>query len=61
MGTPTNPSPLLSRLLGDLPLSDSWRSALLGGARALGVEELQEVLISLGVEQRQISAFLYKV
>ena len=61
VGTPSDPSPLLSHLLGDLPLSGSWRSALLGGASVLGVDELQEVLVSLGVEQDQISTFLAKV
>ena len=61
MGSITNSSPLLSHLLADLPLSDSWRSALLGGARVLRADELQEVLVSLGVEQSHISAFLDKV
>ena len=61
VGIPTSPSPLLSRLLGDLPLSGSWRSALLAGAEILSVDELQEVLASLGVEQSHRSAFLDKV
>ena len=61
VGTPTSPGPLLSHLLGDLPLSGGWRSALLSGAEILGADELQEVLATLGVEQSHRSAFLDKV
>lgn len=65
MGTPSghtpSPTPLLSRLLDGLPLSDGWRNALLGGAGVLEMEELREVLVSLGIEEDRISRVVDQV